>query len=132
MTTVKLTNFVCLLALVFSDASVTHAGHAHQGSLLSQGGSAHHGSYHSGSYHNAPPRYTYAYGVHDDHTGTNFGHNEARDGYNTEGKYYVHLPDGRIQVVSYYADEHGYHPHVSYEGVAHYPHVVSGHYGGYH
>ncbi|XP_063586804.1 cuticle protein 7-like [Penaeus indicus] len=67
-----------------------------------------------------PPHYAYEYAVNDDYAGTHFGHSEARDGYNTEGKYFVHLPDGRVQTVTYYADETGYHPTVSYEGTAHY------------
>nr|XP_027234165.1 pro-resilin-like [Penaeus vannamei] len=62
----------------------------------------------------------FEHAVHDDYAGTHFGHSEARDGYKTEGKYFVHLPDGRVQTVTYYADETGYHPTVSYEGTAHY------------
>ncbi|XP_050734671.1 serine/arginine repetitive matrix protein 1-like [Eriocheir sinensis] len=46
--------------------------------------------------------------------GPNFGHTERRDGRRTEGRYYVELPDGRTQVVEYYADETGYHPTVTY------------------
>nr|XP_027234169.1 pro-resilin-like [Penaeus vannamei] len=67
-----------------------------------------------------PPHYAFEHAVHDDYAGTHFGHSEARDGYKTEGKYFVHLPDGRVQTVTYYADETGYHPTVSYEGTAHY------------
>ena len=65
----------------------------------------------------------------------------------------MNLPDGRIQKVSYTADKHGYHPHVSYEGYAHHDkghgkghgghgkghgghlhggHGLGGHGGGYH
>ncbi|XP_063586810.1 cuticle protein 8-like [Penaeus indicus] len=67
----------------------------------------------------APAHYTYDYGIDDAHLGTNFGHAESRDGYKTKGVYYVHLPDGRLQTVKYYVDEHGYHPEVTYSGVAH-------------
>ena len=42
--------------------------------------------------------------VHDDYHKTNFGHNEKRDGHHTAGEYYVHLPDGRIQTVTYVVD----------------------------
>ncbi|KAG7161478.1 Pro-resilin-like 144, partial [Homarus americanus] len=58
----------------------------------------------------------YDYVVHDDYTGTHFGHSETRDHYLTQGRYYVHLPDRRLQTVTYYADQTGYHPTVTYEG----------------
>ena len=67
----------------------------------------------------APAHYKYDYAVHDDYSGAHFGHYEARDGYETKGEYFVNLPDGRIQRVTYTADEHGYHPVVTYEGKAH-------------
>jgi len=35
-----------------------------------------------------------------------------RDGYSTSGEYRVALPDGRVQVVTYKADENGYHADV--------------------
>lgn len=55
--------------------------------------------------------------VKDDPSGNDFGHRESRDGSRTEGRYYVLLPDGRKQVVTYYADETGYHPTITYEDV---------------
>nr|XP_027234170.1 pro-resilin-like [Penaeus vannamei] len=64
------------------------------------------------------------YAVNDDYAGTNFGHKEVREGYQTKGSYFVHLPDGRLQTVNYIADEHGFRPEVSFEGVAH--HARSG------
>ncbi|XP_053639901.2 cuticle protein 7 [Cherax quadricarinatus] len=67
------------------------------------------------------PQYKFDYAVSDDYTGSHFGHAEERDGYVTKGKYFVHLPDGRIQTVTYYADKTGYHPTITYEGKAHYP-----------
>ena len=33
-----------------------------------------------------------------------FGHAEMRDRDRTDGKYYVQLPDGRLQTVSYFVD----------------------------
>ena len=56
-----------------------------------------------------------------------FGHKESRHGYAATGKYYVALPDGRFQVVTYVADKEGYKPTVEFEGQASYPedHVPS-------
>ncbi|XP_042858831.1 pro-resilin-like [Penaeus japonicus] len=86
------------------------------GEEILHGGAVH---YAAPVYHSAPAHYTYDYGIDDAHVGTNFGHAESRDGYKTKGVYYVHLPDGRLQTVKYYVDEHGYHPEVTYSGVAH-------------
>merc|ERR1712168_1736196 len=71
----------------------------------------------------APPVYSYEYGVADEYSGANFGQNEARDGYSTNGQYRVALPDGRTQVGTYnVADAYsGYVADVKYEGVAAYP-----------
>merc|ERR1712168_137851 len=68
----------------------------------------------------APPVYSFEYGVADEYSGANFGQNEARDGYSTNGQYRVALPDGRTQVVTYnVADAYsGYVADVKYEGVA--------------
>ncbi|MPC34015.1 Pro-resilin [Portunus trituberculatus] len=71
------------------------------------------------------PNYFFNYNVHDSEEdaldslgqgkrGPNFGHSERREGSRTEGRYYVELPDGRTQVVEYYADETGYHPTITY------------------
>ncbi|XP_069980968.1 pro-resilin-like [Penaeus vannamei] len=87
---------------------------AHLGGLLHGKGVQH-----------APAHYAFNYGVADAHFGTHFGHAEARKGYKTEGVFYVQLPDGRLQTVKYHADEHGFHPQVTYSGVAH-------HAAGYH
>ncbi|XP_037776880.1 pro-resilin-like [Penaeus monodon] len=100
-----------------------HHGGGHLGGLLHGGGGGHGGHY--APVYNAPAHYAFNYGVQDAYFGTNFGHAESRDGYNTEGVYYVNLPDGRLQTVKYYVDEWGYHPEVTYSGVAH-------HAGGYH
>ena len=87
----------------------------------------------AGTYATAPPApyaapadtpavYTYEYAVADDYSGANFAQNEARDGYATNGKYRVALPDGRTQIVTYnVADGYsGYVADVKYEGEAHY------------
>lgn len=49
--------------------------------------------------------------------GTKFGHQETRQGYVTRGAYFVLLPDGRTQIVQYTADQDGYHPIISYQGL---------------
>merc|ERR1711970_1264209 len=69
-----------------------------------------------------PAVYAFEYGVADEYSGANFGQNEARDGYSTNGQYRVALPDGRTQVVTYnVADAYsGYVADVKYEGVAQY------------
>jgi hypothetical protein len=44
-----------------------------------------------------------------------FGHAETRDYGKTNGKYFVELPDGRLQTVEYYvSDDSGYVAKVSY------------------
>merc|ERR1719486_876273 len=78
-------------------------------------------AYHEPAY-DGPAVYQYAYAVADDYSGANFGQNEARDGYATNGEYRVNLPDGRTQIVTYnVADGYsGYVADVKYEGEAHY------------
>jgi len=69
------------------------------------------------------PKYDFNYAVKDDYTGNDFGHQESRDGYNTQGLYYVQLPDGRLQRVAYTVNgDEGYLAEVTYEGEAQYPH----------
>ncbi|XP_066952414.1 cuticle protein 7-like [Macrobrachium rosenbergii] len=72
-------------------------------------------------YPDVPPKYTYNYGVADDYSGAAYGHNEARDGYKTEGSYTVDLPDGRKQTVTYVDNGDGLIAEVTYEGEAVYP-----------
>ena len=74
------------------------------------------------AYEEAPAKYDFNYAVKDDYSGNDFGHQEARDGYNTEGSYYVQLPDGRLQKVTYTVNgDSGFVAEVSYEGEAQYP-----------
>ncbi|XP_076061300.1 uncharacterized protein LOC143037075 [Oratosquilla oratoria] len=69
-----------------------------------------------------PAKYDFNYAVKDDDSGNDFGHQESRDGDRTEGSYYVQLPDGRLQKVTYYVDDDsGFVANVEYEGEAHYP-----------
>ncbi|XP_042239671.1 cuticle protein 19.8-like isoform X1 [Homarus americanus] len=68
-----------------------------------------------------PPRYDFNYVVND-YNGNDFGHQESRDGYDTQGNYYVQLPDGRLERVNYYVNgDSGFVAQVEYEGEAQYP-----------
>nr|XP_027213834.1 cuticle protein 18.6-like [Penaeus vannamei] len=75
-------------------------------------------------------KYDFRYAVKDDYSGNDFGHQESRDGDRTQGSYYVQLPDGRLQKVTYYVDgDSGYVAEVSYEGEARYDSAESREYG---
>ena len=77
-------------------------------------------------YSDAPAQYSYDYKVQDDTSGVDFGQNESRDGAVTQGSYYVALPDGRVQRVTYtVSGDGGYVAEVSYEGEAQYPAAAS-------
>ncbi|KAF2887228.1 hypothetical protein ILUMI_18946 [Ignelater luminosus] len=70
----------------------------------------------------APKSYEFGYQVKDDYSGNNYKRQEASDGNQVQGEYRVQLPDGRTQIVTYYADwQTGFHADVRYEGEAHYP-----------
>ncbi len=71
------------------------------------------------TYHDAPAYYNFGYKVDDSYHGTHFGHDEKRDGKATSGVYYVQLPDGRLQTVTYTVDGYnGYVADVKYSGYA--------------
>ncbi|CAB4061926.1 unnamed protein product [Lepeophtheirus salmonis] len=75
----------------------------------------------SGSY-DTPANYNFNWNVQDDYSNNNFGQEETRNGDNTVGSYFVALPDGRIQRVTYTVDPYGgYQAQVTYEGEARYP-----------
>uniref|UniRef100_A0A7G3AI14 Putative cuticular protein 56f n=1 Tax=Lutzomyia longipalpis TaxID=7200 RepID=A0A7G3AI14_LUTLO len=79
----------------------------------SNGGS---NGYGNGGYeYNEPAKYSFEYQVLDYPSGNDFGHMESRDGDRAVGRYYVLLPDGRKQIVTYEADEKGYRPTITYE-----------------
>jgi len=60
--------------------------------------------------------YKYDWGLKDDYF-NDFGQHEAREGDKTTGSYWVVLPDGRKQIVTYYVDGNsGYVADVKYEG----------------
>ena len=50
--------------------------------------------------------YSYTYGVADDYSGAKFSASENSDAKVVTGSYTVHLPDGRIQTVTYTADHY--------------------------
>ncbi|XP_027238388.2 uncharacterized protein [Penaeus vannamei] len=73
------------------------------------------------SYGYAPAKKTHDFDFAVNEGGNNFGHQQSDDGYTTKGSYYVDLPDGRRQKVSYYVSgDSGFVAEVTYEGVAHY------------
>merc|ERR1719477_303593 len=71
----------------------------------------------------APQPYKYEYGVQDDYTNAAFAKSESQNEVGTvTGSYKVNLPDGRIQTVTYTADEvGGFKAEVTYEGTPVYP-----------
>ena len=48
--------------------------------------------------------YDFSYEVKDEYSGNDFGHAETSDGNVVSGNYFVLLPDGRLQSVTYTAD----------------------------
>lgn len=53
----------------------------------------------------------------DHKTGDDFSHSQSSSGSATNGEYRVRLPDGRMQIVSYTADEGGYKADVRYDDI---------------
>merc|ERR1712216_680293 len=77
-----------------------------------------------------PSPYTYTYAVADDYSKANFQQSEANDGTGAvTGSYSVNLPDGRIQTVTYNANDlTGNVAEVTYSGEAVYPPAPAGGY----
>ena len=66
--------------------------------------------------------FAFGYAVKDDYYGINdYSHDTTSDGKTRTGVYKTLLPDGRVQIVTYKADDYGYLADVKYEGVAKYP-----------
>ena len=60
--------------------------------------------------------FEFEYHVRDDKSDNRYGHKADSDGMILNGVYYVNLPDGRRQIVTYLADwETGYHADISYD-----------------
>ncbi|KAK2714571.1 cuticle protein 7-like [Artemia franciscana] len=70
----------------------------------------------------APAPYNFAWAVKDDYTYNDYKHEESSDGNGyVKGSYQTLLPDGRVQTVSYTADDYtGYVADVQYSGEAKY------------
>jgi Insect cuticle protein len=65
-------------------------------------------------------QYRFSYAVKDGNSGDDFSHTQKQENGAVQGSYSVQLPDGRVQIVKYTADDiHGYRAEVSYEGTAH-------------
>merc|ERR1712158_310428 len=77
-----------------------------------------------------PSPYTYTYAVADDYSKANFQQSESNDGTGAvTGSYSVNLPDGRIQTVTYNAnDVTGNVAEVTYSGEPVYPPAPAGGY----
>jgi len=83
----------------------------------------------SGATKDKDAKYQFMYHVQDDNkkvpdqksSPSDFGHSEAREGDRTWGRYFVKLPDGRVQTVRYWADHTGYHAEVLFQGEAKFP-----------
>ncbi|XP_066948495.1 uncharacterized protein [Macrobrachium rosenbergii] len=74
------------------------------------------------SYESTEARYNFDWAVNHPPSGNNFGHQEQRNGGQTQGSYFVHLPDGRLQRVAYGVDgRDGYIAEVTYQGEARFP-----------
>jgi hypothetical protein len=70
------------------------------------------------------PSYAFQYSIQDSNSYSDFEAKEERAGENTAGSYRINLPDGRVQIVTYTADENGYNADVKFEGEAKYPEDV--------
>ncbi|XP_042885435.1 pro-resilin-like [Penaeus japonicus] len=71
------------------------------------------------SYESGEAKYDFNWAVKHDDSGNDFGHQEARDGEDTQGSYYVHLPTQPSTVR--YVDDDGYVAEVNYDGEARFP-----------
>ena len=65
-----------------------------------------------------PMPFNFDWAVKDEDSSNDFGHSAVSDGNTVTGSYRVLLPDGRVQIVTYKADENGYVADVQYEGEA--------------
>ncbi|XP_063841485.1 uncharacterized protein LOC135089603 [Scylla paramamosain] len=59
--------------------------------------------------------YEFGYNVLDDTSGNLFFHSELQEEGETRGSYKTKLPDGRVQTVTYVANDQGFHPKITYD-----------------
>ena len=79
-------------------------------------------SYEPAPAYDTPAAYDFNWAVQDAPSSNDFGQQESRNGDQTSGTYYVALPDGRTQKVTYsVSGDGGYQADVTYEGEAQYP-----------
>ena len=64
--------------------------------------------------------FAFGYAVKDDPSYNDYSHDTTSDGKVRTGSYTTLLPDGRLQIVTYKADEYGYVAEVQYKGEAKY------------
>jgi hypothetical protein len=74
--------------------------------------------------------FAFGYAVKDDYY-NDYAHDTTSDGKTRTGIYRTLLPDGRVQIVTYKADDYGYLADVKYEGVAKYPEYKAAAYPAY-
>ena len=90
--------------------------------LVLQSHSFESGSFESDSFESSEAKYDFQWAVNHPPSRNDFGQREGRDGDDTQGVYYVELPDGRRQTVTYFVDGgSGYIADVQYSGEARYP-----------
>ncbi|CAB4063410.1 unnamed protein product [Lepeophtheirus salmonis] len=107
-----------LLASVFGDHPAPHPAPYHPAPAPYHPAPA----YKLAPYDESPKPYAFQYGVADDYSGTKFSAEENSDAKTVAGSYQVALPDGRVQTVTYTADDYaGFVADVKYEGVPTYP-----------
>lgn len=76
----------------------------------------------SSATNNDPKQYRFSYAVKDHRSGDDFSHTQRQQNGAVQGNYQVQLPDGRMQIVKYTADDvNGYRADVSYESQVPYP-----------
>ena len=69
--------------------------------------------------------FSFGYAVKDEYY-NDYAHDTTSDGKTRTGSYRTLLPDGRVQVVNYKADDYGYVADVKYTGEAKYDYKPSG------